>query len=197
MVYKFPKQISLSKNEAIMAAMSGITRCAESVIEQNRSETHGSKRNTAWQRHVEGALGEFAVAKALGLFWPGVGIIFGPDIPTKTEVCQTEHEHGRLIIHDDAKDDHIFWLVTGLLGNYVVHGWILAEEGKDRHYWDDPQGDRPAYFVPQSYLNKEYSSEEVQALQTIIDQQTEALSQWETYANSLEAKLGIKKPKVA
>lgn len=70
------------------------------------------------------------------------------------EVRQTPYDSGRLILHRDDADDARFALVTGQLGEYSIRGWILGSEGKDDEWWGDPQGGRPAYFVPQSALGE-------------------------------------------
>ena len=100
---------------------------------------------------IEGALGEIVIAKHFKIFW-GKGS-YGADDVGPYEVRQTHHAHGSLIVHPTDKDDKRYYLVTGILGNYVIRGYMYARDAKQQKYWSDPQGtNRPAYFVPQNDL---------------------------------------------
>jgi hypothetical protein len=142
--------VKLSSWEMLLAAQAGVMRQVEN-IQKERQTTYGAGGNE-WQLHVEGCLGEYALAKYLGIHWPGKGKLRAFDVG-EFDVRTRSQENYELILHPEDPDNRIFWLLCGRNGLYKVKGWILGSEGKRREYWKDPAGGRPAYFVPQSALN--------------------------------------------
>jgi hypothetical protein len=133
------------------AAQVGIMRQVKS-IKEGRRDRYGAAMGNGWQLHIEGAMGECAVAKVLGIYWSGsVNNFDGPDVGM-LEVRTTDGHANRLILHDRDNDDAIFVLVTGVNGVYEVRGYISGRDGKLPEYLDDPIGGRQAYFVPQDKL---------------------------------------------
>jgi len=146
--------VGLTEHEMFVAATVGITRMLK-VIKEGRNHTYGSTDKDNWQRHIEGAFGECAVAKYLKIFWMGGRFdkIGGPDVGIY-EVRTADKEYKRLILHPEDKDDSLFIFVTGLHGKYRLRGWIKCSEGKLDRFWEDPKHEnRWAYFVPTSVLN--------------------------------------------
>lgn len=139
-------RIELTPAEILQGALAGAMRQAQN-LRDNRRDGNGAPFDQGWQFHIEGALGEMAVAKALGLFWGGKGELRYADIG-RLEVRTTPRADGRLILHKDDPDEAVFLLVTGCNGCYLIRGWLRAAEGKRENYWTDPAGGRPAYFVP-------------------------------------------------
>lgn len=144
--------IKLTAPEMILAGQIGVLRMVH-VITKGRNHTYGSKDSDNWQRHIEGAMGECAVAKYLGLFWNGtIGEINRSDVG-KIEVRTAFDHNRRLILHKEDKDDSLFVFVTGGNGVYLIRGWIKCSDGKQDRYWSDPtKENRPAYFVPTTIL---------------------------------------------
>jgi hypothetical protein len=60
---------------------------------------------------------------------------------------------GRLILHDHDKDDQPYVLVVGTAPRFELVGWCFGRDGKRPEYVHDPQGGRPAYFVPRAALS--------------------------------------------
>ena len=144
--------ITLTLSEMHIAATTGVLRQIAN-IRDNRQQAHGHNPNTDWQSHINGAMGECAVAKYLNTYWNGsYGNLNATDVNQYQVRTGTQHHHS-LILHDSDPDDHIFILTTGLNGSYTIHGWIYAHEGKKEQYWKDPTGNRPAYFIPQSTMH--------------------------------------------
>lgn len=142
-----PILIELSPAEIQMAALVGCQRTVQ-CIQNGSKHRYGAKDTDAWQMSIEGAMGECALAKHLGIFWskgtPGATDV-GPH-----DVRQTHHANGQLIVHPTDDDNRRFYLVTGILGKYTIHGYMYGRDAKQSKYWADPQGtNRPAYFVPQ------------------------------------------------
>jgi len=143
--------IKLNYHEIITAAMGGVLRQLENMRD-GRMNTHGLKKGEAhdWQLHIEGCLGELAVAKAMNLYWSKGQ--YGADDVGDFQVRTTRRDQSDLILHPRDPDDKRFYLVTGYNGRYKICGWILGRDGKKLEYWKDPAGGRPAFFVPQSAL---------------------------------------------
>jgi hypothetical protein len=150
----------------MIAALVGVMRQV-SALKNGRADAYGSDGKKDWQYHIEGCLGEYALARHLGLFWDGKIGDLSPGDVGKIE-CRTRSEDWHdLILHDTDKDPDTatFFLLTGRNGSYEIRGTILGSEGKQRRFWKDPAGKkdparkRPAYFVPQSELTK-YPPEE-------------------------------------
>lgn len=144
--------VHLTPAEIMMAATIGIMRQATN-IRDDRKDRYGASEKNGWQLHVEGALGEAAVAKGLNIFWNGsIGTFKAPDV-ADLQVRSTTWSSGSLIIHKADSSKEIFILVTGVNGSYVLRGWMYGADAKNEKYWKDPKKEnRFAYFVPQSDL---------------------------------------------
>ena len=148
--------VKLTTYELMIAAQVGVMRQVHN-IKKGWINGHGLKDGQDWQLHIEGCCGEFAVAKALNLHWSGaVGNLDAADVDGLEVRLRTKaHYSGApasLILHDRDSDGSMFILVVGLNGEYKLMGWIMGEEGKQKKFWSDPAGGRPAYFVPQKAL---------------------------------------------
>jgi hypothetical protein len=143
--------VKLSETEVRWATEVGARRHREAV-EQGRKDAHGLT-DKGEERHILGALGELAVAKALDRYWSGhVNRFKGPDLSERMQVrCRSEEWHDLIVRQDDA-DDHGFVLVTGRAPNFVVHGWIIGRDAK-RFPLQAYGGREPAHFVPSSALH--------------------------------------------
>jgi hypothetical protein len=145
-------RIVLDGSEMMLAANAGIMRQIEN-IKKGVQPAYGAGSERDWQYGIEGAMGEFALAKHLGIFWHGKGKMRGDDVGT-FQVRTSSRGDGDLILHPRDDDDKVFWLLTGLNGTYDVRGFIKAGDGKKEKWWRDPAKGRPAFFVPQSELIK-------------------------------------------
>jgi hypothetical protein len=144
------KEIILKPHEILQASHVGIMRQTEN-LKKSAKAAYGAGADKDWQLHVEGAMGECALAKFLNIYWPGKGDMRGPDAGIVDVRTRSKH-HYELILHERDPDDRKFWLLTGWNGTYRIHGYILGKDGKKKEYWKDPAGGRPAFFVPQSAL---------------------------------------------
>jgi len=148
------KTITLTPYEIFIAAQAGVARTVEN-IRDGKKHNYGAQDKDTWQITIEGALGECALAKYLGVYWDGKGIMRGPDVGDM-DVRTAWRDNSHLLVHPNDSDDRKFWLLTGLNGKYVIRGWILGKDAKKQEYWKDMQGtNRPAYFVPQTALINE------------------------------------------
>jgi hypothetical protein len=144
-------KISLHSKEIMLAAHAGVMRQVENLRRGARPK-YGAGSSNDWQLHIEGCLGEYAVAKALGRFPLGFGFQAESDILGGVEVRRAQYG-GRLILHPEDDDDASFVLICGENGVYEIVGWIEGRSGKRKDYWQDPAGGRPAFFVPRGALS--------------------------------------------
>ena len=143
--------IKLTFSEMLIAAQVGVMRQVQNM-KYKRHNAHGTSGND-WQIHIEGCLGECAVAKYLGLYWAGaLGDLRAGDVNDLQVRTRSSHSYD-LILHKSDSDVAKFILATGKNGSYILHGWILGSKGKLPQYWNDPAGGRPAYFFPKEKLN--------------------------------------------
>jgi hypothetical protein len=146
-------EVELTPSEIQTGASIGIRRHCQNIYHKRRP-SWGVGTDNNWQLHVEGALGECVIARHLNIYWNGnLGEFHMPDVAQgKVEVRATASHNNRLILHPTDKDDHAYWLVTGANGTYRIQGYIMGRDGKQQKWWEDPQGNRPAFFVPQAAL---------------------------------------------
>lgn len=144
-------KIKLTPAEMLFAANAGVMRMVEN-LKLGRQATYGSTSKDCWQRGVEGSLAECAFAKYKNIYYSGKGTCFGPDFQNHEEVRMSPLPHACLILHPEDKDESEYWLLTGLHGEYIIHGYLLGKDGKQDKYWVDKGNGRPAFFIPQSDL---------------------------------------------
>ena len=145
-------RVKLTPTEMMTAAHIGIMRQVQN-LKKLRADAHGAKTDLGWQMHIEGAMGECAVAKALGCYWSGaIGILDASDVG-EIEVRTTAHKSGRLILHQEDSKYNYYVLAVGKNGEYELIGYIWGKHGMKDEYWEDPTGtNRFAYFVPREEL---------------------------------------------
>ena len=143
--------VVLAQHEVLMAATVGIMRQI-SAINRSLRDRNGHE-GAGWNLHVEGACGELAVAKALGVHWSGSVNTFklGGDVGSFQVRTRSQSDY-ELIVRDDDRDEDTFILVTGQCPNYEVVGKIAGRDAK-KDEWRKAYGGRPAaWFVPHDAL---------------------------------------------
>lgn len=144
--------VKLTFSEIMLGAVAGIGRQII-ALKKKLKPGYGGDTSMDWQKHIEGALAEMAVAKYLNIFWNGtIGKLHPGDVG-KNEVRSTHYEDGHLLLHDEDDDNARFFFVVGINGRYEIKGWIRAKDGKLKEYIKDPTKKRPCYFVPADALN--------------------------------------------
>ena len=143
------ENIKLSLAEIQVASQVGIQRQLEDIKAKKKSFA-GEKQDAGWQRHIEGALTECAMAKYLNVYWnkqkwnlPDVG---------EVEIRSTSYENGCLILRPNDADDKKYYLLVGVNGEYKICGYLYGRDGKQDKYLTNMGGRVNAYFVPQSEL---------------------------------------------
>ncbi len=144
--------VTLEWHEVMLAAGVGMRRHI-AALRAGRPDRHGFNGQTGWTIHAEGACGEMAIAKALGLYWNGSVDTFKSfgDVGALQVRTRSRPEY-ELIVRPDDSDDDTFVLITGTAPTFTVVGAILGGLAK-RDEWLQDYGGRPAaYFVPHSEL---------------------------------------------
>lgn len=143
--------VTLNWYEAAMASEVGRLRQLSSIKRQS-PDAHGFD-GVGWSEHIEGACGELAVAKYLGVYWDGsVDTFTANDLPGLQVRTRSSHRWELIVRPDD--DDATRWvLVTGRCPAYRVRGWIHGREAKRDDWWQTHGGRPGAYFVPHDALH--------------------------------------------
>lgn len=144
-------EVTLEEYELRMGMAIGAERRLQSLV--NGAKCKAAKRSNYWDMDIEAALAELAVAKVLGVYWPGTYNTF----KTKADIGENiEVRHGtygrKLIVRQDDHDTSSYVLAVGLAPTYVVHGWLLGKDCKKKKYLQDPGNRGPAYFVDKDFL---------------------------------------------
>jgi hypothetical protein len=133
-----------------MASHVGWLRQLE-AIKAGKQDRHGYE-GEGWSEHIEGACGELAVAKLLGVFWDGsVNTWKSCDLPGLQIRTRSRPDYD-LIVRPSDDSDSPWVLVTGKCPKYAVRGWILGRDAKKQGWLRTYAGRPAAYFVPSNAL---------------------------------------------
>lgn len=147
-------EVTLTLNEIRLAFAVGTDRQLAS-LQRGLTDRHGAVGCSAVEglkKHVEGAGGELAFAKATKRFWSGdVNNGKNGDVGSVQVRTRSSHQWD-LLVRDDDQDGDAFVLVTGRLPEYRVVGWLYGAEAKLPQYQQDYGAHGTAYFVPKEQL---------------------------------------------
>jgi hypothetical protein len=142
--------ITLTWAEMLVAANVGIMRNVQSL-------RLGRKRigaDDTWTANIEGAAGEMAVAKMLGLYWAGaIGDIEADDVGPYQVKTNTSRKWDDLILRKWNRPDRIYISVLSFVPRFIIAGWIFGEEGMQEEFYREGAPGMPAFFVPRSLLH--------------------------------------------
>lgn len=144
-------KIILTPIEIAIAVLVAKTR-HEEALNQGKKDSHGFKGNPL-NIHIQGAIGETAVAKYLNIYWGGLVNTFkvGGDVG-KYQVRTSKNNY--LLIRPNNKDDDIYIAVKSInVTEHILLGWMTGKEAKQEKWKKSPNNRPPAYFVPDSSLN--------------------------------------------
>lgn len=150
-----PLAVPLTLPEYTMAKEAAWLRIAVSESRRlNHASTYRRPMSKRLAEEFVGACGEIAVAKARGEFFvPSVNTFHDtPDVPGGYEVRGTDNEAGCLIVRDNDRDDRKYILAILDERGVTLLGWLSGEEAKEDRWVRNPNGYRPAWFVPQACL---------------------------------------------
>jgi len=147
--------LDLTPFEILHAAQVGIARNV-SALRDHRPLENG-RTDLGMERHIIGAIGEYAVSRALDCCWrPAVGRLdtLTGDVG-RVQVKATTLPNGCLIVreHDPAEFTYVLAIVrlarTGL--GVLLPGSVAGHVAKQPEFWS-LRGHQPGYYVPQSRL---------------------------------------------
>ena len=147
--------VELTKDELFDGVRTGIRRNLQNIL-RGRKHRWSAQDVSAWDSHINGALGELCVAKALNREWTGKPVVLhgAKNDVDGVEVRTTTYAAGKLLIHPDDQDDTPYILVTGYGLSWILRGWILGRDAKQQKWYRDVNNNRRfAYFVPQDSLH--------------------------------------------
>jgi hypothetical protein len=146
--------VSLTWPEIYLCSSVAAMRIIANIRDRRQPRFGAANGEGSYEIQWIGCLGEMAVAKHCNLFWGGsVGDFKAVDVGGKVQVRACSRADRRLILHHEDDDARPFVLaIVNDLPNVTLRGWLLAGDGKQQNYWEDPVGGRPAFFVPQTCL---------------------------------------------
>jgi len=153
-------RVDLTWTEGLFTAQVGIMWVLSALFGKQDRDKHGGDIHERWVSSIEGAAGEYVVAKYLGKHWdftvsqPGDEFEFKADVGPY-QVRQAQQHHYRMTLRkgaDTDKPDVPFILVTGTMPHYRVRGWMYGREAMQDRYWSDPNGKGYAWWVPANDL---------------------------------------------
>lgn len=143
--------VTLAWYEVYLGAMVGVLRMV-AAIRDGKQHAYGSDPDDAWRCHIEGALGERAVAKATGRYYAGPIDTYRNGGDVGRWQVKTRRPGYELLVRDADRDDDVFVLVVGRVPVYDVVGWTTGGAAKRPEYLKGHGGRPPAYFVPPADL---------------------------------------------
>jgi hypothetical protein len=159
----YTPSIKLTEREILLAASSGVQREVECLrkLESGKNATSNYERTCnsvgpggLWNNHIEGALGEFAVAKYLGLYPGAITGEAETDVGEFYEVRTRPKTYQELFVKKKDKPDKYYILVQGSFGDYTLIGWISGFEVFDHPEWFHNNSGKLSYqyWVPHKNL---------------------------------------------
>jgi hypothetical protein len=149
-------ELTLTWAQCELAAYAGMKRHLL-ALHDHRHDRYGFKQKDPWGEHIESAGAELAVSILTGLRWSAwernpadVVADVGEDIQVRRR-----GEHGwNLIVHRQDDPLQCFVLVYGKIPHFTIAGWIEGVAAQDELFWGDPfRTGRPAFWIPEDYLN--------------------------------------------
>lgn len=104
---------------------------------------------------IEAIGAEIAVARAIGRAWiDSDRPDYDGDVGDGVQVRHTRYSTGRLLLHPDDRDDHVFFLVTGVFPEFRVVGYLRGARARAVGRVLVLQPGRPVIAVRQSELTQ-------------------------------------------
>ena len=139
-------RVHLNWYEVLYGAYVGVMRKVQSLKDGGLGSRHSGN---PWDRDIEGALAESAVAKALGIYFPAsINTFKAPDLGKNYQVKRTGDYNRCLIVRPGDNDDEIAILDVGKTADHELVGWLRQGDAKTDKYKANPNETGEAYFVP-------------------------------------------------
>lgn len=153
-------EVTLTRDEWRGAAQIGLDRVISSRL-MGLMHRNGMDEADAYRNNIEGACGERAAAKFLGVYWDGSVDTFRSkaDLLGNVEVkTRSDHGYELLVRKWDVETPKLYIHVTGQAPTYRIRGWIYLSGPQDcKDEWKQTYGNRPeAWFIPTSHLSQDW-----------------------------------------
>jgi hypothetical protein len=145
----------ISFTDLILAIKNAEIRMLESdKLGLNHSTTYNRTLEERLTEETVGILGELAVFNFLGKGKLMINTFHNiADAGKDVECRATYKENGSLIVRDNDDDNRRYILATVNRNEVTLKGWLYGKEAKKPMFERNPNNYRPAWFVPQEYLN--------------------------------------------
>ena len=155
--------VNLTIEEIQVAAQAGLQRqlrCLRGSGNGSRTLSDYTRRygspgkSGLWTNSIEGALGEFAVAKFLNLYPTGIGGYNATDVGKDIEVRTRPEKFHQLFLKKTDKPDKYYILVQGSYGEYIIRGWRAARDIFGHKEWFHNNNGKTSenYWIPHDFL---------------------------------------------
>lgn len=163
-----PIKVVLTPLELAIAELVGTTRQRESV-QAGRKDQHGFDGVDGEDKHVSGAAGEIALAKALGLY-PGftINTFKAADLGPNIQVRTRSERNYNLYVRPNESDEEIFVVVLDTSPEFLVLGWLKGVDAK-RVGIPETFGNRPMAHFVQNDLLRDISELKVEPTRLPVD----------------------------
>lgn len=156
MVTLSPAELSIGATVGLQRQLKCLQRSKSGKSLENYKESWGNPgAKGLWGNSIEGALGEFALAKYLGVYPTGITGYDSTDVGEHYEVRTRPHPMDELFLKKRDKKDKYYILVIGSYGVYELKGWISAPEvfAHEEWYHNNEGRTSSSYWVPDEALN--------------------------------------------
>jgi hypothetical protein len=146
-------RVRLSWAEVLQAASVGAMRKVQCLKEHWTPGAGRNNHDDDWTPNIEGAAGEMAVAKHLGIYWSGsLGNYKADDVGSYQVRTNTSRQWTDMSIRTKDRDDRIYISVLSFLPEFVICGWLAGNDCKRQEWWRDGTPGRPCFWVPRGAL---------------------------------------------
>lgn len=141
--------ITLTDHELYLAASVGMARQLKNVLKKRKDRNTPKKLDDPWTKHIEGAMGEAAVAKYLDKFWSGrLGDLGAADVgPYEVRTNTSQAKGNDLILKEGDNPAALFIHVISNPPDFTITGFMKGEEAQKYPLEERVKG-RPSFFVP-------------------------------------------------
>jgi len=145
--------VRLTQSELMLAAYVGSGRNVQ-CITRNRTPVAGMGFANTWTPNIEGAAGEMATAKRLGIYYePIIGNFEADDVGPYQVRTNMSRKYDDTCLRPRDNPDKVYIGVLSFAPDFELIGWIRGADGK-RDEWlrpGDPERP-PCFYVPRKAL---------------------------------------------
>lgn len=143
----------LTQTELMVIAYVGSGRNVQCLTREYTPGAGIGVANT-WTPNIEGAAGEMATAKALGIYWePIIGNLHADDVGPYQVRTNMSRRYDDTCLRPRDKPNRVYISVLSFCPDFELIGWIRGADGKLDEYLRPGDPDRPpCFYVPRKKL---------------------------------------------